>query len=418
MKVLVLGSGAKEHAIAWWFSRSHFIDGLYIAPGNIGTEQVGINVDIDPANFDQVYATCQKYQIDFVFIGTEQPLFTNMVDKLVEKGICAYGAPTRSLKLEGDRNFSRSFTDRHNIPTPTHVMFTDLDSLSAYLKRHEGIRYVVKSNRVAPSRVMIDSSDYQTLMDFSKSLLAGGPIMLEEHLSGLSVSITAFLDDNGFLLMPFCSDYMKTEAKGLPTGGMGSVCPVPLDAQIKQELIDRIINPTLYGMKVERLSYKGVLTFSVIITTYGPILVDYHVRLNDPATQAFLPLINSDAVDIAKAMKENRLSSFPLDVSTNSSVALVIASQGYPQNPQVGKELEPIPAAIETNAFKDAPLVFFGGVKKKDDKAITTSGRCVTVVGSKENIIQSNKQAYLGAKYIKFPGAWFRADVGDRFFEN
>jgi phosphoribosylamine--glycine ligase len=418
MKVLVLGSGAKEHAVAWWFSRSHFIEGLYVAPGNIGTETIAKNLAIDPADFDQVYKACKEYGIQYVFIGTEKPLFTGMVDKLNEKGIETFGASTSALKLEGDRNFSRNFTDRHNIPTPTHMMFDNESELSAYLRRHEGTRFVMKSNSVAPSRIMVDSSDYDSLIGFARTMLSSGAILLEEHLSGLSVTITAMLDNNGYLLMPFCSDYMKTESKGIPTGGMGSVCPVPLEAATKSDIEERIIKPTLYGMKVERLSYKGVLTFSVIITKNGPILVDYHVRFNDPAAQAFIPLVKSDLIDILHAMKTDSISSYNLQVSQKSSVALVIASAGYPQEPQTGKILEPMPAAVLRNSFADAPLFFFGGVERKDGQAVTTSGRCVTVVGSKENIIQSNKQAYLGAKYIKFPGAWFRDDIGDRFFEN
>jgi len=418
MRILVLGSGAKDHAVAWWLSRSHFIDALFVAPGNIGTATFAVNLDIDPSDFDQVYAACRTHAIEYVVVGTEEPLFAGVIDKLNTQGIKTFGAPSNALRLEGDRDFSRAFTDRHNIPTPTHRLFTEENSLSEYLKRHEHERYVVKSNGVAPSRVMVDSSDYDTLMRFSRTLLSSGPIILEDHLTGLSVTVTAMVDNKGYLLMPFCSDYMKSEKSGIPTGGMGSICPVPLEEGIRQDLINRIIAPTLYGLKVERMSYKGVLTFSVIITNQGPILVDYHVRFNDPAAQAFLPLVKSDAIDIINAMEENKLSDFRLEVSTNSSVALVIASEGYPQEPQVGKELEPLPAAIQLNAFKDAPLFFFGGVQEKDGKAITTSGRCVTVVGIKENIIQSNKQAYNGAKFIKFPGCWYRPDIGDRFFEN
>lgn len=418
MRILVLGSGAKDHAVAWWLSRSHFIDALFVAPGNIGTDTFAVNLDVDPANFDQVYAACRNHAIEYVMIGTEEPLFTGMIDKLNEKGIQTFGATSNALRLEGDRDFSRAFTDRHNIPTPTHYLFRDEASLSDYLKRHEHRRYVVKSNGVAPSRVMVDSDDYDTLMEFSKDLLSSGPIILEEHLSGLSVTVTAMVDHKGYLLMPFCSDYMKSEKSGVPTGGMGSICPVPLSEEIRGELVARIIDPTLYGLKVERMVYRGVLTFSVIITAQGPILVDYHVRFNDPATQAFMPLVKNDAIDIINAMREDRLSECSLEVSTNSSVALVIASEGYPQHPQTGKVLEPMPAAIQLNAFKDAPLFFFGGVQDIGGKAVTTSGRCVTVVGVKENIVQSNKQAYQGAKLINFPGAWYRPDIGDRFFEN
>jgi len=418
MRVLVLGSGAKDHAIAWWFSQSRLIDGLYVAPGNVGTKTIAENLSIDPSDPEQVYEACQTYGIDFVFVGTEAPLFTGVIDFLNERGIDTFGAPNRALKLEGDRNFARMFSDRHNIPTSSHVLFDDEEKLSEYLKRHEGERFVVKSNAIAPSRVMVDSTDYSTLMDFSKGLLATGPIILEEHLNGLPITITLFLDNKGYLMLPTSSDYMKVEEGGLPTGGMGSICPVPLQKTLSDALVDSIIEPVLFGLKAEKMSYKGVLTISVIITKNGPILVDYHVRFNDPAAQAFVPLINTDIVDILNAMKHDTLSSLNLEVSNQSAVALVVASDGYPEKPIIGKNLEPMPAPLLYNSFEGAPRYFFGGVQEYEGKLVTTGGRCVTVVGIGYNIMNANKNAYKGVKQVSFEGAWYRQDIGNRFFEN
>ncbi|ADY14612.1 phosphoribosylamine--glycine ligase [Sphaerochaeta globosa] len=418
MRVLVLGSGAKDHAIAWWFSQSRLINGLFVAPGNVGTQSIATNLAIDPSDPKQVYEACSTHGIDFVFVGTEAPLFTGVIDYLNERGIDTFGAPSRALKLEGDRNFSRMFTDRHNIPTPTHALFDDEQKLSEYLKRHEGERFVVKSNAIAPSRVMIDSSDYHSLMEFSKNILATSPIILEEHLNGLPITVTLFLDNKGYLALPTSSDYMKAEEGGLPTGGMGSICPVPLQEEVSQALVDTIIEPTLFGLKAERMAYKGVLTISVIITKRGPILVDYHVRFNDPAAQAFVPLIKTDIVDILNAMKHDTLSSITLEASTKSTVALVVASEGYPEKPIIGKDLEPMPASLMLNTFEGAPRYYFGGVQEIEGKLVTTGGRCVTVVGVGYNIMNANKNAYKGVKHVHFEGAWFRKDIGDRFFEN
>jgi len=418
MRVLVLGSGAKDHAIAWWFSQSRLINGLFVAPGNVGTQSIATNLAIDPSDPKQVYEACSTHGIDFVFVGTEAPLFTGVIDYLNERGIDTFGAPSRALKLEGDRNFSRMFTDRHNIPTPPHALFDDEQKLSEYLKRHEGERFVVKSNAIAPSRVMIDSSDYHSLMEFSKNILATSPIILEEHLNGLPITVTLFLDNKGYLALPTSSDYMKAEEGGLPTGGMGSICPVPLQEEVSQALVDTIIEPTLFGLKAERMAYKGVLTISVIITKRGPILVDYHVRFNDPAAQAFVPLIKTDIVDILNAMKHDTLSSITLEASTKSTVALVVASEGYPEKPIIGKDLEPMPASLMLNTFEGAPRYYFGGVQEIEGKLVTTGGRCVTVVGVGYNIMNANKNAYKGVKHVHFEGAWFRKDIGDRFFEN
>jgi phosphoribosylamine--glycine ligase len=211
---------------------------------------------------------------------------------------------------------------------------------------------------------------------------------------------------------------MKAGEGGLPTGGMGSICPVPLQEEINKALVESIIEPTLYGLKVERMAYKGMLTLSIIITKKGPILVDYHVRFNDPAAQALIPLVRTDIIDILNAMKNDTLSGLTLEVSTKSSVALVIASQGYPENPIVGKELKPIPAALMLNAFNGAPYYFFGGVNTLNGKLLTTGGRCVTVVGIGKNIMDANRNAYKGVDFISFPGSWYRADIGNRFFEN
>ncbi|MFA5698773.1 MAG: phosphoribosylamine--glycine ligase, partial [Sphaerochaeta sp.] len=271
MRVLVLGSGAKDHAIAWWFSQSRLISALYVAPGNAGTESIAKNLAIDPSDPEAVYQVCQEHQISYVFIGTEAPLFTGVIDYLNERGIDTFGAPKRALPLEGDRDFARKFTERHKIPTPRHALFTNTDDLSTYLKDHEGERFVVKSNQIAPSRVMVDSSEYQTLMDFAASLLEKGPIILEQHLVGTPMTITLFLDTNSYLMLPICSDYMRVESGGTPTGGMGSICPVPLQEKVRQTLIKTIVQPTLEGLKKEGMAYKGVLTISTILTQEGPM---------------------------------------------------------------------------------------------------------------------------------------------------
>jgi phosphoribosylamine--glycine ligase len=421
MRVLVLGSGAKDHAMTWLFSQSKLIDGLFIAQGNIGTSAIAENLsEVDPSSPESVYAACKKHNIQFVFVGTEAPLFTGVIDYLNERGIDTFGAPGNALKLEGDRYFARTFTARHNIPTPPYKLFSDEQSLANYLQRHEGENFVLKRNAMAPSRIMVDSNDYDTLMAFGKSILETDNLLVENHLDGLSVTITVFTDNNGYLMLPLCSDYTKSEegGKGAATGGMGSICPVPLPNYVQQQIIDLIIEPTLYGMQVEQFAYKGVLTFSIILTDNGPILVDYHVRFNDPATQAIVPLIKSDIIEILNAMKQDKLREFQLCVSTKSAVAVVVASEGYPDSPVTGQVVEPLPNYIKNNQFKTMPMVFYGAVTKKEGKAVTTGGRNVTIVGIGQNIIQANKHAYQYIDSVKFVGAWYRTDIGNKFFSN
>ncbi|MDD3365736.1 MAG: phosphoribosylamine--glycine ligase [Sphaerochaetaceae bacterium] len=421
MRVLVLGSGAKDHAMTWLFSQSKLIDGLFVAQGNVGTASIAENLpEVNPSSPESVYAACLEHNINFVFIGTEAPLFTGVIDYLNNKGIDTFGAPGNALKLEGDRYFARTFTARHNIPTPPYKLFSDEDSLSNYLKRHPGKNFVLKRNAMAPSRIMINSNDYDALMSFGKGILQTDNLLLENHLSGLTITSTVFTDNNGYLMLPLCSEYTKSEtgAAGAPTGGMGSICPVPLPKNLQQKIIDLIIEPTLYGMQVEQFAYKGVLTFSIIIYNDSPVLVDYHVRFNDPATQAIVPLIKSDIVEILHAMKHDTVKDFSLKVSNKSAVAVVVASQGYPDKPLIGQVVEPIPTIIRNNIFSTKPMVFYGAVMEKEGQAVTTGGRNVTIVGTGNNIIQANKQVYQYIDTVKFNGAWYRHDIGNKFFED
>ena len=418
MRVLLLGSGAKDHAVAWWFSRSCYLSGLFAAPGNFATGRLCTNLpDVDPADPEAVYQACREHDIDYVFIGTEAPLFTGVVKYLNDRGIRTFGAPEGSVKLEGDRSFSRAFTRRHNIPIPHSSLFGDIEGLTKYLERHSGEHFTIKSNYVTPSRIMLSSSDTGTLVDYSKILFRKGPVLLEEFISGTPASCSLLLDRNGYLMLPITSDYTrKASDDDTPTGGMGALCPLPIIDEIKEKVVERIINPTLYGMQVEQLAYKGILTLSLMITPdKEPYLVDYHVRFNDPAAQAMIPIINTDLISILWAMEKDEVSSVELSTTDESTVAVVLASEGYPLHPQTGREIEGItPMFLEP--LSNGPIVFCGAIQEKDGKAITTGGRNFTVVGKGESIGEANRNAYDLIKRKRFPGLWYRDDIGNAYF--
>ncbi len=419
MRILVLGAGAKDHAIAWWFSRSNFLSQLFIAPGNIATSEFAINLDIDPSNPEEVYQECLSHSIEFVFVGTEAPLFTGVIDYLNERGIETFGCPTRALKLEGDRNFARAFTDRHNIPTPRRNLFEKKEDLDRFLSRHEGEQFVLKSNTITPSRIMLDSSDKEALLSYADELFKLGPVLLEEHLKGLHLTATVLLDNKGYFALPLTSDYIYTAStNGIPTGGMGSICPIYMKHQIWHTIKDSVIEPTIYGMKVERLSYKGVLTISIVLPENNrPIVVDYHIRFNDPATQAMVPLIENDLISLLHAMKEDKLGDEELHIKDESSVAVVIASEGYPMNPKTGVRIDEINELMLYNSLRELPIIFTGAVKGDEpDNLVTSGGRNFTIVGRGENIKVANENAYRLIDKIKFKGSWYREDIGNRFF--
>lgn len=422
MRVLVLGFGAKDHAILWWFSKSSFISELFIAPGNLCTEEIAINLsNVNPANPEDVYSSCIENKIDLVFIGTEAPLFTGVVEYLTTRGIEVFGAPSKSIKIEGDRSFARAFTQRHNIPVPRNSLFGDIEGLEKYLRRHSGETFTIKSNSVSPSRIMLTSSDTDALVDYATTLLAKGPVLLEEFIPGISVTCTIIMDRNGYLALPITSDFnMVSNDNVTPTGGMGAVCPVPVIENIKEQIINEIVEPTLYGMKVEQLSYKGILTFSIIVNNVNkPILVDYHVRFNDPATQAMVPIITTDLITILNAAREDRVNEITLETTEDCSVAVVLASNGYPLRPELNKTIEGLSCAFLTNIAEKKPMIFCGAIQRdKDGNAVTTGGRNITVVGIGKNLKEANKKAYDLIKGKRFNSLWYRDDIGNKFFQS
>lgn len=419
MRVLVLGSGAKDHAIAWWFSKSSYISALFVAPGNMSTEDFATNLPhINPANPQEVYATCVENKIDFVFIGTEAPLFTGVVEYISHKGITVFGAPSKSIKLEGDRAFSRSFTQRHNIPVPKNALFAESSSLEKYLKLHEGEQFIIKSNSVAPSRVMLNSADTDALLEYAKLLFTKGPVLLEECVHGIPATCTLLVDNHGYLMLPITSDYTSvSKTNTTPTGGMGAVCPVPLIDEVREKIIEKIVEPTLYGMKVEQLAYRGVLTLSLILKEgMEPVLVDYHVRFNDPATQAMVPIIKTDLIEILNAMTRNEVNTIKLETTDDCTVAVVLASPGYPLKPIMDIKINGITNVFLMNV-EDKPLVFCGAIGLKDGIPVTTGGRNLTIVGRGKNIEDANKKAYALIQNKRFSDLWYREDIGNSFFK-
>ena len=344
-------------------------------------------------------------------------LFTGVVKYLNEKGIRTFGAPEGSVKMEGDRSFSRAFTRRHNIPIPHSSLFGDIEGLSKYLERHSGEYFTIKSNYMAPSRIMLSSDDTGALIDYSRTLFEKGPVLLEEFVKGTPASCSLLLDRNGYLILPITSDYTrKSSDDNTPTGGMGALCPLPILDEIKEKVTERIIKPTLYGMQVEQLAYKGILTLSLMITDdKEPYLVDYHVRFNDPSAQAMIPIINTDIIEILSAMEEDRVSSIELSTTDECTVAVVLASEGYPMHPVIGKEIKGL-SSMFLEPLNEGPIVFCGAIQDKDGKAITTGGRNLTIVGKGNSIGEANRNAYDLIKRKNFPDLWYRDDIGNAYF--
>ena len=415
LKVLILGSGAREHAITWKFSKSNRIAGLFIAPGNAGTDELGVNLpDVDILNAKSVIKACLEHSINLVFVGPEQPLAAGIVDELEKKGISVIGPNKKRAQLESSKKFSKDFMVRNNIPTAGAEEFSKYSNFEAYIKKTDGMQ-VIKKSGLAAGKGVLESADHKELLEFGKKILKDDTLLVEEFLTGYEISIFALSDGKNYILLPPCADFKKAEDddKGLNTGGMGAICPVPIVSsklmdQIKEEVIQRSFD----GLNEENLNYKGVVYFGLMITEKGPQLLEYNVRFGDPEAQVLLPLIDSDFGNLAEAIISQKLDDFPLRINNNSSLGVVLAAKGYPGSYKKGTAVKPIPSLPAAEA-----IVFQASTQKnKEGTTITGGGRCFTVVGLGQNLLNANVKAYEAVSKVEFEGAWYRNDIGKKFF--
>ena len=415
MRVLILGSGAREHAITWKYSKSNRISGLFIAPGNAGTAELGENLpDVNILNPQSVLKACQSNKIDLVFVGPEQPLERGVVDLLIEKSVPVIGPPKKSAQLETSKRFSKNFMLKYNIPTAQAEEFSSYSKYESYIKNISGM-VVIKKNGLASGKGVLESDDKKELLDFGKKVLKDDSLLVEEYLTGFEISIFALSDGKNYILLPHCSDFKKAgeNDEGPNTGGMGSICPVPLiNSGLMTRIEEEIIGPTFRGLNEENLNYKGVVYFGLMITDKGPKLLEYNVRFGDPEAQVLLPLIESDFGNLSDAIINQRLFDFPLRISDNSALGVVVAAEGYPGNYKKGVPVKPIPVFPEKTAYVFHASTTFD----KENRVLTGGGRCFTVVGLGQNLLNANVRAYEAVARVQFEGGWYRGDIGKKFF--
>ena len=415
MKVLVLGSGAREHALAWKFAQSNRISGLFIAPGNAGTEEQGVNLPrLDLTDGDAVLKVCRDRSINMVFVGPEEPLANGIVDILSKSSIDVIGPGKNAAQLESSKAFSKAFMKTHGIPTAGAKEFDDEAAFEKYITRKKG-RFVIKKSGLAAGKGVLESEDKNSMIEFGKKILENDKLLVEDYLEGWEISVFALSDGSNYTLLPFCADFKKScdGDLGENTGGMGAICPVPRvsDAQAKT-IVEKIVEPTFAGLRKEGLLYKGVVYFGIMVTKNGPKLLEYNVRFGDPETQVLIPLIKSDLVSICEAILNGSIDKFRLQISTDSALGVVVASAGYPHEYATGIPVEHLPKQNAKN-----PLVFHASTKKDSDgRTLTGGGRCFTVVGIGKNTVSANHSAYKAVPEVVFDGAWSRQDIGKKFF--
>jgi phosphoribosylamine---glycine ligase len=415
MKILVVGDGAREHALAWKFSRSNRISGLFVAPGNAGTASLGENISgVAASDVEGVVREAVDRRVDLVFVGPEAPLAAGVVDALAEAGVCAIGPPARSAELESSKATSKRFMNAYDIPTAAHRSFTDADELEAYVRGCDH-RLVVKKSGLAAGKGVVETEDTERLVAAGRGFIEeGDSVVVEDRLVGYEVSVFGISDGSDYVLLPAATDYKKAGVggSGPNTGGMGAICPVPwLTPRELEDIRIRIVEPSFAGLRDAGLSYRGVLYFGIMVTETGPMLLEYNVRFGDPETQVVLPLLESDFANLCEAVLHDTLASFPLRLSDESAIGVVVAAPGYPSDYPRNLPVEhlPDPAAHEA-------LVFHASTSLRDGHVYTGGGRCFTVVGVGPEILTARARAYTVARDVVFPGSWFRPDIGGRIF--
>ncbi len=432
MKVLILGSGAREHALAWKMAASPRVRRLFVGPGNAGTAGVAENLPaVRLSDFPSVLAAVRDKGIDSVFVGPEGPLAEGIVDFLGRAGVPVIGPSLSSARLEASKAFSKAFLVRNGIPTARAAEIREPPELESHLRDLGGRRLVLKKSGLAAGKGVLESSDPEELARFARGVLPGDSLLLEEFLQGWEVSVFGLSDGRGFLVLPPCTDFKKAHDgdTGPNTGGMGSVCPVPwVDEKLMQQIIREIVAPTYAAMSREGLSYPGVLYFGLMVTTDGPKVLEFNVRFGDPEAQVLLPLVDADLGELVEAMatgtleqrfgwRRDEISRAAAGGRPRAALGVVVAGRGYPDaatgSGAARTAVEDLPRRLPSDT-----LLFHASTALQGDGRVTVGGgRCFTVVGIGADLDEAAARAYASVHLVRFPGGWCRSDIGLKFRE-
>ncbi|MFO8234409.1 MAG: phosphoribosylamine--glycine ligase [Bacteroidales bacterium] len=421
MNVLIIGSGGREHALAWKLAQSSLLTKLYIAPGNGGTGETGENISVSPGDFDELKRISLERNIDMVVVGPEQPLAEGIKDYFLSdeetRDIFVVGPDKHGALLESSKAFANQFMQKYSIPTAGFKSF-DIDQMGEGYDYLNSLKppYVLKADGLAAGKGVIITKDLAEAKKHLKELLEGKfgeaskRVVIEEFLEGRELSVFILTDGEHYKLLPFAKDYKRAEEgdEGPNTGGMGSLSPVPyVDKDFQKKVEEKIIRPTLQGLKKEGIDYKGFLYFGLMKVGDEPYVVEYNVRLGDPETQPVLSLLKSDLLTHLKALCNNTLDSEKFEIYNDVAAAVILASGGYPGAYEKGK-LITMPSV---NDLKDV-LVFHAGTKLSDSKLFTSGGRVMAVTARADNFERALGKIYAAIDKIEFKHKYYRKDIG------
>lgn len=420
MTILLLGSGGREHALAWKMLQSDKCSKLFVAPGNAGTEAIAKNINISPTDFEAIKNFALQEKVEMVVVGPEDPLVAGIYDFFKNdealQDIPVIGPSKKGAQLEGSKEFAKEFLVKHNIPTAAYGSFTK-ETLEKGQKFLETLSppYVLKADGLAAGKGVLIIQDLEEAKTELKNMLvdekfgqASSKVVIEEFLDGIELSCFVLTDGKSYKILPTAKDYKRIGEgdTGLNTGGMGAVSPVPFaDAVLLEKIENRIVKPTIDGLQKDGIEYKGFVFIGLINVKNEPMVIEYNVRMGDPETEVVIPRLTSDLVELFLAVADEKLDQVSLEVDPRSATTIMVVSGGYPEEYEKGKTISGIENVTDS-------IVFHAGTKTVYGQVVTNGGRVLAVTSYGDNFKEAIQKSYQNIDKLKFEKMYFRKDIG------